>query len=252
MDNQNARICFTYRSGFPEIMKSGWKTDYGWGCTIRSGQMMMANYLLKTNAIPPLSIPELFHDTLNSPFSIHNICKIGLDFKKTPGHWYSSETMGRILEKLDDRVVFGMHSESRKTFDFLWLVPLRLGLHSIAEEYKQTITELMKLDQTVGACGGKNNSAYFFVQVIENEWVYLDPHNTRLTSTKPMDYITTDFYSFDIKKVNSSLLVGFSIQSEDDYNKVKNILDRFDFLKHSSDTEKSTTTRVEDDYLVIE
>lgn len=252
MDNQNARICFTYRSGFPEILKSGWKTDYGWGCTIRSGQMMMANYLLKIQALPPLSIPQLFHDTPSSPFSIHNICRVGLDFKKTPGHWYSSETMGRILDKLDNRVEFGTKPSLKNEFNFLWLVPLRLGLHSIAEEYKETITNLMKLKQTVGACGGKNNSAYFFVKVIDNEWVYLDPHNTRLTSIKPMDYITTDFYSFDIKKVNSSLLVGFAIQCEDDYIIVKDILDKFDFLKQYDASEKETITRVEDDYLVLE
>jgi len=107
-----SRIWFTYRKNFPRIDGTQLTTDCGWGCMIRTGQMIMAqafitNYLGrewrwtgsqsdKTDMIHRMII-KWFLDDPDAPFSLHRLVKIGECLGKKPGAWYGPATVAYML-----------------------------------------------------------------------------------------------------------------------------------------------------------
>ena len=97
-----SKIYFTYRTGFPSI--GSFTNDIGWGCMIRSGQMLLANTLLlekfgrsfRLNSSSSnekkenyFNIISLFLDSYDSPYSIQNIVTKGTRlYQKYIGEWY--------------------------------------------------------------------------------------------------------------------------------------------------------------------
>ena len=89
----------TYRKNFEEFPGTNITTDFGWGCMIRSGQMLVANAILQLKLgrqwrwVDPIKFPyvavdassdfmhkkivSLFGDAQTDPLSIHNFLKIG-------------------------------------------------------------------------------------------------------------------------------------------------------------------------------
>ena len=65
-----AALWLTYRCGFPEMTPYAYTDDAGWGCMLRSAQMLMANALLRHGAprgdvpscgeITEMGAPEVF------------------------------------------------------------------------------------------------------------------------------------------------------------------------------------------------
>lgn len=103
-----SRVWMTYRRDMEELSPGGLKSDCGWGCMIRSGQMLVANALVlqrlgrqwrwrperskrkrrpsrggndvttaveMQDDIEHRRILRLFGDSLRCPLSIHNLCK---------------------------------------------------------------------------------------------------------------------------------------------------------------------------------
>ena len=118
-----SRIWLTYRRNFEEFKGSQVTTDIGWGCMIRSGQMLVANTLVqlelsrhwrKMDPSKSVHLAEdigsesihkniirLFGDSYeNSPLSIHNIMDVAQEtFSKKPGDWFGPSATAHILQK---------------------------------------------------------------------------------------------------------------------------------------------------------
>lgn len=112
-----SRIWLTYRINFPSIGESKKNSDCGWGCMIRSAQMIVAqaitilklgrsrwitengcidrilDWRLKSDEpnIEIRDVVRLFEDCDESPLGLHSLINTALkkDFKNPIGQWYS-------------------------------------------------------------------------------------------------------------------------------------------------------------------
>uniref|UniRef100_T2M7B1 Cysteine protease n=1 Tax=Hydra vulgaris TaxID=6087 RepID=T2M7B1_HYDVU len=104
-------IYLSYRKHFSQLANSNLTSDSGWGCMLRTGQMLLANALLihmlkegwriserkytEKNYIYRM-ILRFFNDenSDNSPFSLHELVRIG---SKKPGEWYGPTSVAHTL-----------------------------------------------------------------------------------------------------------------------------------------------------------
>lgn len=108
---------FTYRKDFPQVGDSDYTTDTGWGCMIRSAQMMLATgltyYLLgkdfrttgrchnRAQEFLYHTILKLFNDSPTDlcPFSLHKLVKLSESFGKQPGDWFGPSLVAHVMKK---------------------------------------------------------------------------------------------------------------------------------------------------------
>lgn len=109
-------IWLTYRREIPHLGDSMLTTDCGWGCMLRSGQMMVATglvyHLLKrdwrTTGRCHNRQQEHFYRTIlkffgdledeeRCPFSLHRLVSIGKQTGKQAGDWYGPASVAHIL-----------------------------------------------------------------------------------------------------------------------------------------------------------
>ncbi|GAB0094175.1 Cysteine protease [Sergentomyia squamirostris] len=114
-----SRLWMTYRREFPALNGGAFTSDCGWGCMLRSGQMMLAQglvcHFLSRNWRwdPDSQIFTTHEDALhrkilrwfgdissrNSPFSIHTLVQLGLDSGKKPGDWYAPGAVAHLMRQ---------------------------------------------------------------------------------------------------------------------------------------------------------
>lgn len=114
-DIQNAiKAClwFTYRKGFPAIGGTGPTSDAGWGCMLRSGQMILGQALIRRHLgrdwtwnaqdknITYMMVLKSFLDKKDSFYSIHQIAQMGVSEGKAIGSWFGPNTVSQVLRKL--------------------------------------------------------------------------------------------------------------------------------------------------------
>jgi hypothetical protein len=115
-----SRLWVTYRHGFPTIAGSTLTNDAGWGCMIRSGQMMLAQTLMRKRfgdawtrrctdtALSArdrhayVSLISMFADDRDAPFSLHRIVACAAERGKRPGEWVGPNTIAGIIKVLLD------------------------------------------------------------------------------------------------------------------------------------------------------
>lgn len=108
-----SRILMTYRKGFDAIGDTKFTSDVGWGCMLRSSQMLVAQALLfhrlGRSWRKPLQKPfdqqyiEILHsfgDSDATAFSIHNLLQAGKAYGLAAGSWVGPYAMCRSWEAL--------------------------------------------------------------------------------------------------------------------------------------------------------
>ncbi|XP_051155125.1 cysteine protease ATG4D [Leptopilina boulardi] len=117
-----SRIWLTYRREFPILNGSTFTSDCGWGCMLRSGQMILAQGLVchflgrewrwqpeqriltkeeKEEDAKHRMIVKYFADQTGpeSPFSIHSLVSLGASTGKRAGDWYGPVSVAHILSQ---------------------------------------------------------------------------------------------------------------------------------------------------------
>ncbi|XP_072024085.1 uncharacterized protein [Amphiura filiformis] len=109
-----SRLWMTYRREFPQLEGSTLTTDCGWGCMLRSGQMLLAQCLVTHFLGRDWNIykeqaeeqDKYHHEIIRwfgdqpsdmSPFSIHRLVNVGKSSGKKAGDWYGPASVAHIL-----------------------------------------------------------------------------------------------------------------------------------------------------------
>ncbi|KAL2911351.1 Cysteine protease atg4 [Polyrhizophydium stewartii] len=239
LDDFQSRLWITYRRGFPPIKPSSFTSDSGWGCMLRSGQMLLANALLfhllgrdwriadksEGSWLAYTQIVSRFLDVNASPFSIHRIAILGKQFDKEIGEWFGPSTISQVLRVLvnDDpwssmrvhvandgvvykneiRTLLAKTREDGKPTSVLLLIPLRLGVDTMNPVYYPAIKHCFGISHCVGIAGGRPNSSLFFLGNDQDNLIYLDPHYLR-PCVEPRDlssYKMEDLLSYHCETV---------------------------------------------------
>ncbi|XP_073818424.1 autophagy-related 4b [Musca autumnalis] len=114
-----SRLWMTYRREFPTMNGSNYTSDCGWGCMLRSGQMLLAQALIchflgrSWRYDPDSQLHSTLEDNMHkkiikwfgdsssksSPFSIHTLVKLGEEMGKKPGDWYGPASVSYLLKQ---------------------------------------------------------------------------------------------------------------------------------------------------------
>ncbi|POS76635.1 cysteine protease ATG4 [Diaporthe helianthi] len=240
MDDFESRIWMTYRSNFEPIARSsdpkasaslsfamrlksladqsGFPSDTGWGCMIRSGQSLLANTLSicqlgrdwrrGTAEREERELLARFADDPRAPYSIHNFVRHGaVACGKYPGEWFGPSATARCIQALassnepslrvystgdlpdvyEDSFMAVAKPDGETFHPTLILVGTRLGIDKINQVYWESLTATLQLPQSVGIAGGRPSQSHYFVgsqRAGDNAepgsyLFYLDPHFTR-------------------------------------------------------------------------
>jgi cysteine protease ATG4 len=159
---------FTYRKGFEPLCGTKITTDAGWGCMIRTGQMMLSEALRQHKRVKDI---EMFMDVPGAPFGIHSICEEGLKLNKLPGEWYGPQSIMHALHGInkslkpvsrfkmvvcDDGNIFldKIQKKINKGNSVFLGVPLRLGIDKITHEYLSSLKQVFNFESNLGIAGG--------------------------------------------------------------------------------------------------
>ncbi|KAI0024103.1 hypothetical protein F4780DRAFT_727537 [Xylariomycetidae sp. FL0641] len=258
LDDFESRIWMTYRSEFVPIAQSadpkalaalsfsmrlksqlsdqtGFTSDSGWGCMIRSGQSLLANAMAmqrlgrgrrrRKDDLDEKNIISLFADDPRAPYSIHNFVRHGATAcGKYPGEWFGPSATARCIQALtnateptlriystgdgpdvyEDNFMKIAKPDGTKFHPTVILVGTRLGIDKITPVYWEALVASLQMPQSIGIAGGRPSSSHYFIGVQGFYFFYLDPHYTRPAlpyHEKPEDYTPEELDTCHTRKL---------------------------------------------------
>uniref|UniRef100_A0A3B4B2N8 Cysteine protease n=1 Tax=Periophthalmus magnuspinnatus TaxID=409849 RepID=A0A3B4B2N8_9GOBI len=253
-------LWLTYRRGFPLLPGSGLSTDSGWGCMLRTGQMLLAQGLqiacilsLGSLLDRPMEgthrkVISWFADLPSAPFGIHTLVDLGKSSGKKAGDWYGPSIVAHILRKAvnkspdvsrlsvyvaQDCTVLSLcclvYKKDVSSLYDIWtsviiLVPVRLGGQELNPNYIPCV-KVRNIHFFTSPCG--TNEPFMNRNCLAyNNLLYLDPHycQTTVVVTKG-NFPLESFHCKHPKKIpfsqmDPSCTVGFYAKDPNDFERL--------------------------------
>lgn len=269
-------IWMTYRKDFTKISNSTFTSDIGWGCTLRSGQMIMANILKRIGIYHEKQILEWFLDipSLRNPFSIHNMLVNGYGFDKKIGEWFGPHATCTILKRcaqtwseknnftfyINNNIYYDQFLTKNEWTPTIIFISAMLGVEKFNPNYIPSLKSILEFPQNVGIIGGKSKSSFYFVGYQDNKLLYLDPHTIQpaISKIESIDsFYCQNILLVDIETIDPSLTIGFYCETYESLQDFfKRIEDQKEFEYCVLNVNKSTPKydeewKDQDDYLLI-
>ncbi|KAL6836904.1 hypothetical protein V8C40DRAFT_228668 [Trichoderma camerunense] len=267
LEDMASKFWMTYRSGFDPIPKSvdpratsvlsftvrikstlsdptGFSSDSGWGCMIRSGQSLLAttigtlqlgrDWRRGKSQQEERQLISMFADDPRAPFSIHNFVRHGATAcGKFPGEWFGPSATAQCIQALtsssglplkvyspndgqdvyEDGFMKTAKPEGQDFHPTLILIRTRLGIDKITPIYWDPLIAALQMPQSVGIAGGRPSSSHYFVGSQGSYLFYLDPHHTR--KAIPYHADVTKYMEEDIDSCHTSRLRRLDVKEMD-------------------------------------
>ncbi|OAX82633.1 hypothetical protein ACJ72_03013 [Emergomyces africanus] len=200
---------------------------------------------------------SLFADDPKAPFSIHRFVEHGASAcGKYPGEWFGPSATARCIQALSSeckhvglnvyvtsdgsdvyedrfRAIASGGGTRTGIHPTLILLGIRLGIDRVTPVYWEALKAVLKYSQSVGIAGGRPSSSHYFIGAQGSHFFYLDPHHTRpalpyhppngqpFSDEELTTYHTRRLRRLHIKDMDPSMLIGFLIRDEDDWQSWK-------------------------------
>ncbi|CCW60274.1 unnamed protein product [Phytomonas sp. EM1] len=242
-------LYFSYRNCFSQL-PNGSTTDSGWGCLLRTGQMVLGQVLMRFNAhcssfIPSAEVEKvrqqtqpLFMDTPTAPFSIHQLELEARKIGVACGMWLSPTQVCRAMHAtllkyyeesgrgpypvccIDrDIVTQTILPILERPEPVVLLIPVALGIDKIGDRYEEALLHCLKMKSLCGIAGGYRHASYYLCGCQQREVLYLNPHYIQeaYVSEKTAGNLVGNWNTISVEKLDPCMLFGFYIANKEEF-----------------------------------
>jgi hypothetical protein len=275
---------FTYRKGFSPLSSEhhclSLKSDTHWGCCIRCGQSLLAQYMCHCVRDHPLhyqgrfrsqSVLSLFDDIPDAPFSIHNICRELVTVGGHEGAWVKGSHLASAFSNLLTKFNFPVYVATNACFcvstaismfspdsSLLCLIPTMCGSMTFDDRCFDAVALAVLSGFGLGFITGLKGKARYFVGTSRGQFHYFDPHVTKKFVAGVKDHgslFDVKLESMPIADVEPSVLLAFAFPNTQALIETMTVLRGFEFSPFAIvDEEMKSEIQTEDvgDWGVVE
>ena len=258
---------FTYTTYPISFGKTKINNDVGWGCAIRSYQMMLSYVLNKIkdkNEI--LSLLYKYDGYLSLPVFIKELNNKSYKEGKYLGSYLISNIYSNLLKKnkiidvfITENNIIDIEHLNFNKFTLLTF-SIRFGITSIGK-HKNYILNCFNCKQFGGFIGGVGVSSYYFFAKDDKENLYyIDPHkileyNTEHNDIKNINkFLVKNYSCININKINPSITFSFYYNNYNEFLELKKFLEKytlFNILNIKDDKNYKCKNNSKDDWQVV-